>query len=137
MNIKPTLRERLFRRLFRAEYEELKSVKERNHHLNCEIRDWRAHAERRKSARLQVEGLMAEETALGKLAGTHHSDPIQAIEALLNHRIVQLSDEATNPPRAMTADERLFAAGGVHHVAEFLGLLQEATADRDVEGVKQ
>lgn len=130
MSTKPTLRKLLFRRNSRAEFAQLQSLLQeqidRNSHMEALL-----EKRKPKHARLQVEGLMAEETALGKLAGTCHSDPVQAIEALLNHRIVQLSDTATNHPGSATPDERLFDSGGVHYLAEFLATLQDYSAEQE------
>lgn len=97
-----------------------------------------------RPARITLKDAMSEELMLSILRGTEKLPLIRAVEALLMHAVVKLSDISTDVPRETiqlpdrtiapyTAEMRLHDGGGAYHVADLLSRLQELTLAREEE----
>jgi hypothetical protein len=54
--------------------------------------------------------------------------------SLVDRKIMEMSDRATNPPSATNpADLRTYESGGANAIAEFKTRLQELTAAKDAD----
>lgn len=95
-----------------------------------------------RPARMVVESGMSEESIGETLAGTQASPTMKAVCAIINARIVDLADTATDRPRepmqltdrfvpGYSSDERLHDSGGVFHLADLLAQLQDLSKARD------
>lgn len=95
-----------------------------------------------KAARFKLEGVMPREQIGEILAGQRDTGAIKAVQALLAHKVIELSDRATDAPHgayvtaegqvpAFTADERLHLAGGASTAAELLAELQALVQPRE------
>jgi hypothetical protein len=115
----------LFKLLFGGEYAKIQSLERENEDLRQ-----RATMRRdRRVARFKLEGGLPEDQVARRLAGAQDAPLIQAVMALVDAKIVEMSDRATNPPSsANTPDLRTYEAGGANAIAEFKTRLQELTA---------
>jgi hypothetical protein len=131
------IRSWLFRALFAAECAQLNKA-------TADSDYWRSRAMRREDeqrigriARFKIAGGMADLEITRRLRGAHDSPIVQAVQALLDAKIVEMTDRATNPPSAAnTAELRTYESGGANAVAEFKVRLQELTAPAEEAAAK-
>jgi hypothetical protein len=128
-------------RRLQASHDELKkNLHATRHQLHLEMQ---RNAPR--PARMIVEGGMSRAELEEVLAGTESNPVTKALRAILNERIVELSDKCTDPPReraetsggtipGYTAEERLYDAGRCAAVAELLEMLQDLSKPKDAAG---
>lgn len=125
------IRNWLFRELFAAEYILLNDANARVERYAAEVRrafDEKEDLRRSRAARFVLEGGLAEAEIERRLTGTIKTPVIEAVMALVDRKIVEMSDRATNPPTATnTADLRVYEAGGANAIAEFKARLQDLT----------
>lgn len=122
-------------------------LKAENAELRRELNAARAELEtarrRQRPARLVVDGnpdYVYEEM----ISGTESHPVMKGVVGLLNARIVEMSDTATERPslpmslaggvtRGYSEEERLYDAGGCALLADFLARIQEAAKPKDPE----
>lgn len=96
----------------------------------------------KRPARLTVIGLMSDLAIEENLAGTETNSVMRSVCAIINAKIVELSDLATDRPRqnmdrpegsveGYSMDERLHDAGGAAHLADLLAKLQELSKPKE------
>jgi hypothetical protein len=129
------IRNWLFRELFATEYMQLHNYQRI---ADQALREATAAAEeldrlrRGRPARfIMDQASMGEEEIARRLAGTQQNPALQAVMALVDRKIVEMSDRATNPPSAEnTADLRTYEAGGANAMTEFKTRLAGLTEPR-------
>lgn len=108
----------IFRLLFGAEWRELQRVRALS-----------------RPARFQLEGGLDERTIRRRLAGAGDNAVLKAVMAVVDRKIVSMSDRATNPPSEVNTPElRTYEAGGANAITELkteLQALVEATPEED------
>lgn len=93
-------------------------------------------------ARLVVDGGMAAEAISEALAGTLKTPIMAAVLAVVNQKVVELCDRATDPPRQQVvlpdrvtpgygSEERMHDAGGAACAADILETLQGLATPKD------
>lgn len=119
----------LFRELFAAEYVNLNSLQRA---FTASLREVerleQAHNAliHGRRARFKLEGGLPDEEIARRLVGQAETPVMQAVMALIDAKIVEMADRATNPPNEVnTADLRTYEAGGANAIAEFKTRLQE------------
>lgn len=125
------IRNWLFRELFAAEYIQLHRWQEvaQVHLREVERleREINLFTQARR-ARFKLDGGLPEEEIQRRLAGQAETPVMQAVTALIDAKIVEMSDRATNPPSEInTQDLRTYESGGANAIAEFKARLQEVT----------
>lgn len=122
----------LFRQLFADEYAQLNYVTaERGH--------WRALAEKLtpRPARFVHEAPLSETEVARRLAGTIKTPVLEAVMSLLDRKLVEMSDRATNPPSEVnTPDLRTYEAGGANAIAELKSRLEDLAKPQEEEKAK-
>lgn len=79
-----------------------------------------------KPARFVLEGGLPEAEVAERLRGQARNGVVEAVQTLLDRKIVELSDRATSAPSAqMTQELRDYEAGGANALAEFKVQLEE------------
>lgn len=97
----------------------------------------------RRPARLIVDG-PSQQMLEEMLAGTESHPVTKAVIGLLNARVAEMSDAATERPsptvpagggimRGYSEEERLYDAGGCAQLADFLARIQEAAKPKEQE----
>lgn len=122
----------LFRELFATEYTQLSNYARIADAAIREARIAQGELDALRAgrpARFVLEGALPEDQLARRLAGTATNPIVGAVMALVDRKIVEMSDRATNPPTAEnTAELRTYESGGANAIAEFKARLQELTA---------
>jgi hypothetical protein len=95
-----------------------------------------------KQARLAVDGGMTAESISEALAGTLETPIMKAVLSVVNQKVVELCDRATDAPRQQIvlpdriipgygSEERMHDAGGAAHTAAVLEMLQDLSRPKD------
>lgn len=125
------IRNWIFRELFAAEYVRLHHWQEiaQAHLRTVEgLEKELAGFTQSRRARFKLDAALSDEEINRRLAGQSETPVLQAITALIDAKIVEMSDRATNPPSEInTPDLRTYEAGGANAIAEFKARLQELT----------
>ena len=118
----------LFKLLFGDEYlkiQQLESDLETARQNNATRRE-------RRVARFALEATVSEAEVARRLAGTIKTPVVEAVMSLIDHKIIEMSDRATNPPTtANTPDLRTYEAGGANAIAELKARLQDLAAPQE------
>lgn len=126
------IRNWLFRELFATEYTQLNTYRQLATNALQTANQAQAELEQLRQprrVRFMLEAGLPEEQIVRRLAGTIETPAIQAVMALVDRKIVEMSDRATNPPSdALPPDLRTYEAGGANAIAEFKSRLQDLTA---------
>lgn len=131
------IRNWLFRELFATEYQQLHNYRSIAENALREASAAHGALDQLRAGRrvrFLLEAGLPEEQVMRRLAGTHANPIVTAIMALVDRKIIEMSDRATNPPSVEnTAELRTYEAGGANAIAEFKARLQELTAEKEEE----
>jgi hypothetical protein len=125
------IRNWLFRELFAAEYGQLHGYRMLAELYAKKEEEARARTDSRRARFVLVTAVSDQEIAR-RLTGTITTPVVEAVMSLIDRKIVEMSDRATNAPsETNTADLRTYEAGGANAIAEFKSRLQELTAPQE------
>lgn len=120
----------LFKLLFGAECAKIQQLERENE----DLRRNNATRRERRVARFALEAAITEAEVARRLAGTIKSPVVEAVMSLIDRKIIEMSDRATNPPTtANTPDLRTYEAGGANAIAELKARLQDLATPQEEE----